>query len=77
MLLTYEPSIVIQIFFSFQIIHRDLASRNILVDHTKVCKIADFGLARNVKDLGTDIYEQKSRVSDCRMIYCFQGFTNL
>ncbi|KAK4298246.1 hypothetical protein Pmani_029396 [Petrolisthes manimaculis] len=43
------------------IIHRDLAARNILVDHNKVCKIADFGLARSVKDLGTDIYEQKSR----------------
>ncbi|ROT74666.1 putative flocculation protein FLO11 isoform X2 [Penaeus vannamei] len=43
------------------IIHRDLASRNILVDHNKVCKIADFGLARSVKDLGSDIYEQKSR----------------
>lgn len=43
------------------VIHRDLASRNILVDHNKVCKIADFGLARNVKDLGSDIYEQKSR----------------
>lgn len=28
-----------------------------------MCKIADFGLARNVKDLGSDIYEQKSRVS--------------
>lgn len=45
-----------------QIIHRDLASRNVLVDHNKVCKIADFGLARSVKDLGSDIYEQKSRV---------------
>ena len=40
-----------------------MAARNILVDHNKVCKIADFGLARNVKDLGSDIYEQKSRVS--------------
>lgn len=50
-----------------QIIHRDLASRNILVDHNKVCKIADFGLARSVKDLGSDIYEQKSRVSSMLM----------
>ncbi|RXG71565.1 Tyrosine kinase receptor Cad96Ca [Armadillidium vulgare] len=43
------------------VIHRDLAARNILVDHNKICKIADFGLARSVKDMESDIYEQKSK----------------
>lgn len=32
------------------IIHRDLASRNILVSVDKVCKVADFGFARRVSD---------------------------
>lgn len=32
------------------IIHRDLASRNILVSKEKVCKVADFGFARRVSD---------------------------
>lgn len=32
------------------IIHRDLASRNILVSKDKICKVADFGFARRVSD---------------------------
>ena len=35
-------------------IHRDLAARNILVGDNRVCKVADFGLARVIDE---DIYE--------------------
>ncbi len=35
-------------------IHRDLAARNILVGENKLCKVADFGLARVIDE---DIYE--------------------
>ena len=35
---------------SLGVLHRDLACRNILVDESKVVKIADFGLARNTEE---------------------------
>ena len=41
-------------------IHRDLAARNILVGENQVCKISDFGLARDVND---DIYVRSSQVA--------------
>ena len=45
--------------YLFQIVHRDLAARNILVGENKVCKISDFGLAR---DVNVDIYVRSSQV---------------
>ncbi|KAK8380451.1 hypothetical protein O3P69_016794 [Scylla paramamosain] len=40
------------------IVHRDLATRNVLLGEDKVCKVADFGLARDVAN--NRIYERKS-----------------
>ncbi|XP_033101286.1 tyrosine kinase receptor Cad96Ca-like, partial [Anneissia japonica] len=44
---------------SLQCIHRDLAARNILLSRDCVCKLADFGLARDVINGG--VYQRKSQ----------------
>ena len=45
-------------FGHLKIIHRDLAARNVLVGEKNVCKVADFGFARDLLESG--IYERKS-----------------
>lgn len=43
---------------SKKVVHRDLAARNILITREHVCKVADFGFARDV--MANNIYERKS-----------------
>ncbi|XP_022782713.1 tyrosine kinase receptor Cad96Ca-like isoform X1 [Stylophora pistillata] len=33
---------------AMKVVHRDLAARNVLIDEHKVCKVADFGFARDI-----------------------------
>ena len=43
-----------------QLLHRDLATRNVLVDNEMVCKVCDFGSARDMAEMRQ--YESRTQV---------------
>ncbi|XP_065211978.1 tyrosine kinase receptor Cad96Ca [Planococcus citri] len=57
-LFCYQIAKGMQYLSSKGIIHRDLAARNILVGENNMCKVADFGFARDI--MTQHVYERKS-----------------
>nr|WOX59761.1 receptor tyrosine kinase FGFR2A1 [Carcinus maenas]WOX59763.1 receptor tyrosine kinase FGFR2A2 [Carcinus maenas] len=55
---TYQTARGMEFLCRNGIVHRDLATRNVLLGEDNVCKVADFGLARDVAN--NRIYERKS-----------------
>ena len=56
-----------------KVVHRDLAARNVLIDENKVCKVADFGFARDI--YVEDHYTRKTQVRQLHNSR-FQRLTN-
>lgn len=48
-MLAPSTAIILFPFNELQIIHRDLAARNVLVGEGEVCKITDFGMAKDIQ----------------------------
>ncbi|XP_067026451.1 uncharacterized protein [Acropora muricata] len=59
MLMSWQIADGMSYLSSRKIIHRDLATRNILVGEGKKCKVTDFGMARNVQM--ENVYEKKTK----------------
>ncbi|XP_046393104.1 tyrosine kinase receptor Cad96Ca [Ischnura elegans] len=54
----YQVARGMQYLSSRGIIHRDLAARNVLISANRICKVADFGFARDIA--ANHVYERKS-----------------
>ena len=52
----------ITVLFVVYFVFQDLAARNVLVSESMVCKVADFGLSRELED---SAYETKVRNGHC------------
>ena len=64
---------------SRRIVHRDVAARNVLLDSTRTCKLADFGMSSALSLAargGTDIYHSECKKPQpmSRALLCARSF---